>query len=132
MAQANPIHVNARRVVAAAFRAFLLSVDYPSLSPLLSVRFMVHISCYSDCADFSAISSSSAARNVCSAFGGLRSPLRIIETYVFVIPTFCARSLFVIRILNFRRHVLRRFSKSGTQSLVNPYPSFFQICRLKC
>ena len=33
MAQANPIHVNARRVVAAAFRAFLLSVDYPSLSP---------------------------------------------------------------------------------------------------
>lgn len=42
MAQANPIHVNARRVVAAAFRAFLLSVDYPSLSPLLSVRFMGH------------------------------------------------------------------------------------------
>lgn len=46
MAQANPIHVNARRVVAAAFRAFLLSADYPSLSPLLSVRFLGHIMCY--------------------------------------------------------------------------------------
>ena len=76
MAQANPIHVNARRVVAAAFRAFLLSVDYPSLSPLLSVRFMGHY-----LSDNVGIGISKILLILDTTRSELRTPLRILLTY---------------------------------------------------